>query len=108
MAHTIVLIQPTPAKGTRSFRDYETVSQSAAGICQLFEEKLKQQNPGLRQLEYSIEDLWFFIDSHADMSALVYDSKLNAYIPYNKKWVKDQVLSHLRSQATSGGQRRRR
>lgn len=41
-----------------------TSELGAAGICQMFEEKLKQQNPGLRQLEYNIEDLWFFIDSH--------------------------------------------
>ena len=35
-----------------------------AGICQLFEEKLKILNPGMRTLEYNIDDLFTFIDSH--------------------------------------------
>ncbi|KAK9861638.1 hypothetical protein WJX84_004577 [Apatococcus fuscideae] len=102
MSHTIILLQPTGNKTSRSFRDYESVAQSAAGICQLFEEKLKILNPGMRTLEYNIDDLFTFIDSHADVSALVYDKNVNAYIPYNKAWIKEQVLSHLRNIASSG------
>ena len=38
-----------------------------------------------------------------DVHACRYDAKLNAYIPYNKAWIKEQVLSHLQNVAISGG-----
>ncbi len=39
----------------------------------------------------------------ADLSALVYDKENNAYIPYNKEWVKAAALRHLKKQAMNGG-----
>ena len=43
-----------------------------AGICALYERKLKELNPAVRNITYDIEDLYNFIDGLADMSALVY------------------------------------
>ncbi|WVY89774.1 hypothetical protein V8G54_035288 [Vigna mungo] len=42
-----------------------------AGICALYERKLKELNPAIRNLSYDIADLYNFIDGLADMSALV-------------------------------------
>ena len=28
-----------------------------------------------------------------------FDSKVNAYLPHNKEWIKQRVLSHLKQQA---------
>lgn len=44
------------------------------GICGLYERKLKELNPAIRNITYDIADLYNFIDGLADMSALVYVS----------------------------------
>jgi hypothetical protein len=36
---------------------------------------------------------WLFL--HHDS----FDSKVNAYLPHNKEWIKQRVLSHLKQQA---------
>lgn len=43
----------------------------SAGICGLYERKLKDINPTIRNINYDISDLYNFIDGLADMSALV-------------------------------------
>ena len=45
LRHTIVLAQFTRSKSTRSYIDYESIAQALDGICQLYEQGLKQQNP---------------------------------------------------------------
>lgn len=47
---------------------------SHAGICALYEKKLKEINPTLRNISYDIGDLYNFVDGLADLSALVYVS----------------------------------
>ncbi len=42
------------------------------GICQLFEVKLKQSNPDRKNIEYSVSDLFSWIDGLTDLSCLVY------------------------------------
>lgn len=44
------------------------------GICGLYERKLKEINPAIRNITYDISDLYNFIDGLADLSALVYIS----------------------------------
>ena len=44
--HTIVLLQETASKSTRTFSDFESVADAMNGICQLYEQRLKQMNPG--------------------------------------------------------------
>ncbi|OWM86813.1 hypothetical protein CDL15_Pgr015849 [Punica granatum] len=70
--HTIVLMQPSPNRASRTFMDYESVSQAIDGICGLYERKLKELNPAIRNITYDISDLYNFIDGLADLSALVY------------------------------------
>lgn len=42
-----------------------------AGICSLYERKIRNINPTVRNLTYDISDLYNFIDGLADISALV-------------------------------------
>ncbi|XP_042989164.1 enhancer of rudimentary homolog isoform X3 [Carya illinoinensis] len=69
--HTIILMQTSPNKASRTFMDYESISQAMDGICGLYERKLKELNPAIRNITYDIADLYNFIDGLADMSALV-------------------------------------
>jgi|EP01044_Picomonas_judraskeda_P003972 hypothetical protein len=41
-----------------------------AGVCAMYEQKLKAQNPAQRNISYDISDLFFFIDSLGDLSCL--------------------------------------
>ena len=72
MSHTILLVQPTAAKSSRTFSDYETVTAAMDGVCALFEKRLKELNPQMRQITYDINDLYKFIDLVPDLSALVF------------------------------------
>ena len=76
-----------------------SMPSSYAGICQLFEQKLKMDHPNTRNITYDVSDLFRYIDSLADLSALVYNSQIRAYEPYNKDWIKNRVFAHLKKQA---------
>ncbi|CAM6081761.1 unnamed protein product [Calypogeia fissa] len=101
--HTIVLMQPMTNRATRTFMDYNSVSSAMDGICGLFEKKLKDLNPQLRNITYDITDLYKFIDSLTDLSALVFDPTLNAYIPYDRQWIKHRAFQHLKKLAGQSG-----
>ena len=69
--HTIILVQPTPGKASRTFADFETVPLAMDGVCQMFEKRLKELNPSMRSITYDINDLYHYIDLLPDLSALV-------------------------------------
>ncbi|KAG6436515.1 hypothetical protein SASPL_101416 [Salvia splendens] len=147
--HTIILMQTSQHRGSRTFMDYESISQAmdaelmafvgefrlqnlnslthsmnnecwlliyrcafqdpmlkvyvfhliSAGICGLYERKLKDLNPAIRNITYDISDLYNFIDGLADLSALVYDHSIQAYLPYDRQWIKQKTLQHLKKLA---------
>jgi hypothetical protein len=47
-----------------------------AGVCQLFEKRLKELNPTMKNITYDISDLYDFIDAITDLSALVYSPQV--------------------------------
>ncbi|BFG17962.1 hypothetical protein CerSpe_042360 [Prunus speciosa] len=97
--HTIILMQTSQNKATRTFMDYDSISQAMDGICGLYERKLRELNPAIRNISYDIGDLYNFIDGLADMSALVYDHSIQAYLPYDRQWIKQRTLRHLQKLA---------
>ena len=42
-----------------------------AGICSMFETHLKERTPGAKNITYDITELYKFMDSLSDLSALV-------------------------------------
>ena len=84
--HTIILVQFTPNRGTRTWLDFETVTQAMEGtlhasmtyltlelgVVHLYEDRLKQQHPHVRNITYDVADLNLYIDNLTDLSALVY------------------------------------
>ncbi|KAK6927659.1 Enhancer of rudimentary [Dillenia turbinata] len=145
--HTIILMQSSHNKATRTFMDYDSISQAMdeindavwedrgsysvhlygemesgwerflselcfkavlgsilslhglTGICGLYERKLKELNPASRNITYDIGDLYNFIDGLADLSALVYDHTIQAYLPYDRQWIKQRTLQQLKKLA---------
>ncbi|KAF5753963.1 putative enhancer of rudimentary [Helianthus annuus] len=97
--HTIILMQTSQNRATRTFMDYESVSQAMDGICALYERKLKDLNPAMRNITYDIQDLYNFIDGLADLSALVYDHSIQAYLPNDREWIRNKMFHHLKKLA---------
>ncbi|KAH7523950.1 hypothetical protein FEM48_Zijuj06G0066400 [Ziziphus jujuba var. spinosa] len=130
--HTIILMQTSQNRATRTFMDYESISQAMDGmfyvlilspyvntalalsdlnlyrgkdggdmkcICGLYERKLKELNPASRNITYDIADLYNFIDGLTDMSALVYDHGIQAYLPCDRQWIKQRTFQHLKKLA---------
>jgi hypothetical protein len=97
--HTIVLIQYAGNK-SRTYFDYETVKNAMDGICQLFEAKLKQSNPNIRNIQYSVSDLFEWADGLADLSCLVFDPNTHQYKPHDREWIKKKVFEQLKKQVS--------
>mmetsp|Transcript_27278 Transcript_27278/g.76161 ORF Transcript_27278/g.76161 Transcript_27278/m.76161 type:complete len:106 (+) Transcript_27278:136-453(+) len=94
--HTIILVQQTPNMASRTFYDYESLTQAMNGVCRLFEEQLKRKNPHVANITYDINDLYGYIDGIFDMSALFFNHQTNMYEPFGRDWIKDKVLQHLK------------
>ncbi len=77
--HTIILVQPA-GKPSRTFLDFETVPAAMDAVCQLFEKRLKELNPSMRSITYDVNDLYHYIDTLPDLSALVYAPGAQPYL----------------------------
>ncbi|KAF8389251.1 hypothetical protein HHK36_025944 [Tetracentron sinense] len=80
----------------RFLREHYGVYLVWAGICGLYERKLRDLNPAIGNITYDIADLYNFIDGLTDLSALVYDHSIQAYLPYDRQWIKQRTFQHLR------------
>ncbi|KAF6039277.1 e(r) [Bugula neritina] len=99
MAHTILLVQPSNSPESRTYSDYESLTEMLEGICRIYEEHLKRNHPRQPSITYDISQLFDFIDQFTDLSCLVYDKKKNAYGPHSKDWIKEKIYILLRKQA---------
>ncbi|CAK5105676.1 unnamed protein product [Meloidogyne enterolobii] len=79
MTHTILLIQSSAKVDSRTWSDYETLTDCMEAVCKIYEEHLKKLNPDLPCIQYDISDLFKFIDRLADLCCLVLDK--NVYVP---------------------------
>lgn len=98
-SHTILLVQPGKPE-TRTYSDYESVNECMEGVCHIYEEHLKRQNPNTPSITYDISQLFDFVDQLVDLSCLVYQKSTNTYAPYNKAWIKEKIYILLRRQAS--------
>ncbi|CAI9730372.1 enhancer of rudimentary homolog [Octopus vulgaris] len=101
MSHTIMLIQPNPKPETRTYSDYESLTDCLEGICKIYEEHLKRMNPACPSITYDISQLFDFIDELTDLSCLVFQKSTGTYVPHNKEWMKEKIYIMLRKQAGS-------
>ncbi|XP_035228795.1 enhancer of rudimentary homolog isoform X3 [Stegodyphus dumicola] len=70
------------------------------GVCHMYEEHLKRQNPDSASITYDIRQLFEFIDQLSDLCCLVYQKTTNTYAPYNKDWIKEKIYILLKRQAS--------
>uniref|UniRef100_A0A914DYJ5 Enhancer of rudimentary homolog n=1 Tax=Acrobeloides nanus TaxID=290746 RepID=A0A914DYJ5_9BILA len=99
MTHTILLMQSTNKKESRTWADYETTNECMESICKIYEEHLKKLNPDKGCITYDISALFKFIDLLEDLCCLVFDDKAQVYAPKSKDWIKNEIFLLLRRQA---------
>ncbi|CAI7883993.1 unnamed protein product [Closterium sp. NIES-54] len=69
--HTILLLQTAPQKSSCTYIEYPTTAEAIDGLCALFERRLKEMNPGVKNITYDISELYQFMESLPDLTALV-------------------------------------
>ena len=67
-------------------------------IIKMYEESLKKYHPNKRSIDYSALDLTHYIDQLEDLNLMVFQEKLQMYVPRNKDWIKEKIYVFLRSQ----------
>uniref|UniRef100_A0A182SUK8 Enhancer of rudimentary homolog n=1 Tax=Anopheles maculatus TaxID=74869 RepID=A0A182SUK8_9DIPT len=99
MSHTILLLQPCADPNSRTYCDYETVSEAIEGVCRIYEEELRRHNPTLPTITYDVSQLFDYIDQFTDFCCLVHQPSTNTYAPQTKIWVKEKVYQLLKRAA---------
>ena len=95
--HTLLLKQETPAASSKTWADYGSVNEAVDGFISSYEAKLRNLNPGLKTLTYSVADLQQFVDSMHDVSLMVSDAATKQYAPKGKAFLKQMLMSRLKS-----------
>ena len=60
-------------------------------------EQLRNLNPGIGSLTYSVADLQQYVDSMHDVSLMVVDPQTKQYSPKGKAFLKQQLMQRLKS-----------
>lgn len=97
--HTILLIQKSRLKGTRTFTDHGSVAAALESVLDMYENKLKESNPEVKHITYDIRDLNEFLDSLVELCALVFSPQTQSYVPQDKDWIKNKIFQHLQNAA---------
>ena len=98
--HTIVLMQPTSDTSSRTYADYNSVTEAINALIRTFEdrEKAKAKSSGKRDVEYTSGQLLGFFDAMHDLSMLCFDQGTRAYVPFDRKFIKDKVYQMISKQ----------
>ena len=97
--HTIVLIQQTPDPTSRTYTDHDSVNEAIGSLIGVFEARqMAKRNQG-REVAYTTDQLLGFIDSLHDLSMMSYDKQLKAYIPNDRKFIKNKIYLSLSKQS---------
>ncbi|KAL5251821.1 enhancer of rudimentary homolog [Bolinopsis microptera] len=98
-SHTILLVQPSHKPTSRTYCDFETLTEALEGVCKIYEEHLKELNPSSLSITYDISQLFDFIDDLSDMACLIFNRDQRTYEPKDKEWIKEKIYALLRKQA---------
>ncbi|EDW75796.1 uncharacterized protein Dwil_GK15131 [Drosophila willistoni] len=101
MSHTILLVKLTPANRSRSYSKYESVNMCLEGVCKLYGEHLKIENPHSSTVSYELRELFDYIDSLEDICCMVYQKASGTYAPYGRDWIKEKIMVLMRNAAMS-------
>lgn len=101
--HTILLLQTTSKPESRSWSDYDTVTQCLEAVCKVYEEHLKRTRRADESHSYDVAELFDFIDRLGDVTCMVLDPVRHVYMPRSVEWIKEELLHLLRKRARHSG-----
>lgn len=78
---------------------YESVNECMEGVCKMYEEHMKRNNPNSPSTIYSISQLFDIIDDLANLSCLAHQANTQTHKPYNKDGIKENIYVLLHRQA---------
>ena len=67
----------------------------------MYETRLAESHPTRGHIHYQVGDLIGFIGQCKEFAALVYDQTINAYVPRDKAWLQERIVTHLRKKLES-------
>ena len=57
MSHTLLLVQPNRKLESRTYGDFESLDEALEGVCKIYEEHLKRENPHHASITYDISQV---------------------------------------------------
>ena len=54
MSHSLLLVQPSRKLESRTYGDFESLNEALEGVCKIYEEQLKRENPHHPSITYDI------------------------------------------------------
>ncbi|KAF0453068.1 enhancer of rudimentary-like [Gigaspora margarita] len=94
--HTVLIFQKTNNPNTRTWTEHANITAALEAIIGMFEKQLAQTYPDQSHINYQVGDLIGFIGQCKEFVALIFDQKVNAYVPRDKAWIQEKIVSHLR------------
>ncbi|KAL0210208.1 hypothetical protein P9112_010292 [Eukaryota sp. TZLM1-RC] len=85
--HTILLIQHTRNRNSRTYVDFPSVSEAINSIIAMYETELKKHNPLVVNISYTVDDIVNWVNTLGDVIALVWEPDHQAYLPHDRVWV---------------------
>lgn len=104
-SHTVLLIQTSPRLDSRTWGDYESVTDALDAVCKMFEEFLAKKSAG--PVTYDVSQVYEFLDKLSDVSMMIFNRETGQYIGRTRAWIKQQVYEMMRGrcQHPEGGEK---
>ncbi|CAI2352632.1 unnamed protein product [Caenorhabditis sp. 36 PRJEB53466] len=93
-SHTILLIQTSSRLDTRTWADFESVTDALDSLCKMFEEFLAKKTSG--PVTYDVSQVYEFLDKMSDISLMIFNRETGQYIGRTRAWIKQQVYEMMR------------
>uniref|UniRef100_A0A8R1DGV5 Enhancer of rudimentary homolog n=1 Tax=Caenorhabditis japonica TaxID=281687 RepID=A0A8R1DGV5_CAEJA len=94
-SHTILLIQTSPRLDSRTWADYESITDALDAICSMYEEFLSKKAAG-GPVTYDVSQVYEFLDKLSDVSLMIFNRETGQYIGRTRAWIKQQVYEMMR------------
>ena len=95
-----LLVQHSAAVQSRVFYDFSSLNECLEFVVRLYEDHLAVACPGA--LTYEMTELFLNIETFTELFVLLYNDRLQAYLPHDRRWLKQQVYQWLSAQASIG------
>mmetsp|Transcript_3462 Transcript_3462/g.10720 ORF Transcript_3462/g.10720 Transcript_3462/m.10720 type:complete len:101 (-) Transcript_3462:154-456(-) len=99
MSHTILLVKVGQDDADRTWCDVPSVKAACESVLKMYEEHLKRTYPDVANIQYSVDDLFVYLDEFHDLSFMVHDRKTDMYVPHDRDWVKGRIFDMLKKSA---------